>query len=75
MEKGSTKRWWPPVSALQGWADRHGITPFLVARAIATKGILGGKPGYQYMQQSLEKNEDRGVMRIARAMETVLRKR
>jgi len=29
---------WPPISALQGWADRHGIPVFLVARAISKRG-------------------------------------
>ncbi len=29
----------PPISAIQGWANRHGIPPFLVARAIGRKGV------------------------------------
>lgn len=33
-----TKPHWPPISALQGWADRHGIPVFLVARKIAMEG-------------------------------------
>jgi len=33
-----TRPHWPPVKALEGWARRHGIPAFLVARAIARKG-------------------------------------
>ncbi|KKK86974.1 hypothetical protein LCGC14_2757880 [marine sediment metagenome] len=33
-----TKPHWPPVDAVRGWAERHGIEPFLVARAISKKG-------------------------------------
>jgi len=33
-----TKPHWPPVKALQGWARRHGIPAFLVARKIAKDG-------------------------------------
>ena len=37
VDKG-TKPHWPPLRAIEGWAKRHGIPPFLVARAIARKG-------------------------------------
>ena len=33
-----TKPHWPPIKAIEKWANRKGIPPFLVARAIATKG-------------------------------------
>lgn len=33
-----TRPHWPPVRALQGWARRHGIPAFLVARKIAREG-------------------------------------
>lgn len=33
-----TKPHFPPISAIEGWANRHGIEPFLVARAISKKG-------------------------------------
>jgi hypothetical protein len=38
MDQG-TKPHWPPIKALEGWAKRHGIPAFLVARSIARKGI------------------------------------
>lgn len=37
VEYGSRPHW-PPIAALQGWADRHDIPVFLVARAIALHG-------------------------------------
>lgn len=33
-----TKPHWPPISALEGWAQRHGIPAFLVARKISIEG-------------------------------------
>lgn len=37
MEYG-TRPHFPPLEAITPWANRHGIPPFLVARAIARKG-------------------------------------
>ena len=31
----------PPVTALQGWARRHHVSPYVVARAIARHGTRG----------------------------------
>jgi hypothetical protein len=36
-----TRPHWPPISAIQGWANRHGIPVFLVARKIARYGTKG----------------------------------
>jgi len=33
-----TRPHYPPLSAIKGWADRHGVSPFLVQRSIARKG-------------------------------------
>lgn len=33
-----TRPHWPPIQAVAGWAERHGIPPFLVARKIAEEG-------------------------------------
>lgn len=38
MEFG-TKPHWPPLAALEVWARRHHTSAFVVARAIATRGI------------------------------------
>lgn len=37
VENGSAPHF-PPIAAVQGWADRHGIPAFLVARSIARNG-------------------------------------
>lgn len=40
VETGRKPGKYPPIAALAGWARRHGIeNPFLVARAIARRGI------------------------------------
>lgn len=39
VETGRKAGKFPPTKALEGWARRHGIPTYLVARAIATKGI------------------------------------
>lgn len=36
-----TRPHWPPPGALAGWAKRHGIPEFLVARKIAQEGTEG----------------------------------
>jgi len=56
MELG-TRPHFPPLSALQGWARRHGTTAFVVARAIARRGL---KPRY-YLRRALEDNAKRIV--------------
>lgn len=40
VEEG-TKPHFPPIKAIQGWADRHGIPAFVVAQSIATWGTQG----------------------------------
>lgn len=37
----NTRPHWPPIDAIQGWADRHGIPAFLVARKISKEGTTG----------------------------------
>lgn len=51
VEEGTSAHW-PPVSALAGWAARHGIEPFLVARAISRRGTKA-RP---YLRPALAKN-------------------
>ncbi len=53
METG-TKPFWPPIAALETWARRHGTTAFVVARAIARRGIRGRR----YLQRAFEKNQE-----------------
>jgi hypothetical protein len=51
-EKGRKAGTPPPVSAVRGWAVRHGINPYVLARAIGRKGTKG-KP---YMEPSFRQN-------------------
>lgn len=54
MEYG-TRPHFPPVAALDGWAKRHGMNAFLVARAISRRGL---KPR-RFMRRALEENRGR----------------
>ena len=51
MELG-TRAHFPPISALQVWARRHGISAFLVARAIARRGLKPRK----FLQRAYDSN-------------------
>ncbi len=62
-----TRPHWPPVSALQVWARRHGTTAYAVARGISRHGTKG----VHYLQRAVQQNEGRiqgligdGVARI-----------
>jgi HK97 gp10 family phage protein len=50
-----TRPHWPPIAAITPWANRHGIPPFLVARAIARHGTRP-RP---FASQALARNADR----------------
>ena len=54
MELG-TRPHWPPVAALETWARRHGISAFLVARAIAKRGLKARR----YLQKAFQQNVGR----------------
>lgn len=54
-EKGRGPGRMPPVAAIEGWARRHGMNPFALARSIARKGTKG-KP---YMRPAFEQNVGR----------------
>ena len=53
MEYGTEHNKMPPISALQGWARRHGANAFLVARAILRRGGLKGR---FYFKRAIDKN-------------------
>lgn len=57
VEFGRRPGKWPPIAAVEGWARRHGISPFLVARAIGRKGTKA-RP---FLIPAFEKNENRIV--------------
>lgn len=55
MEEGTRHRRMPPISALEGWARRHGTSAYVVAQAILRNG---GLEGHFYMKRGLEQNAD-----------------
>ena len=69
MEFG-TRPHFPPITALQIWADRHGVSAFLVARAISRRGLVGRR----YMQKSFEKNRSAIERRFERAIAEIVNK-
>lgn len=58
-----TRPHWPPVSALEVWAERHHTSAFAVARAIATRGTVAR----MFLQRAVEDNKARIRQRIERA--------
>lgn len=46
----------PPVTALREWSRRHGISAYLVARAIARRGGLEPR---RFLQRAVEQNRER----------------
>jgi len=54
QELGSRPHW-PPLSALETWAQRHGTTAFVVARAIARRGNIARR----FLSRALDSNADR----------------
>ena len=55
VERGRAPGRPPPVSAVAAWARRHGVSPFLVARAIGRKGV---RPA-PFLLPAYEKNKGR----------------
>lgn len=53
MEFG-TRPHWPPIAALQVWAERHGTSAFLVARAIAQRGLAPRR----FLQNAFDRVKD-----------------
>lgn len=45
----------PPIKAIEGWARRHGINPFVLARSIGRKGIKA----QPFLIPAFEKNQRR----------------
>lgn len=69
MELGSRPHW-PPIGAIQTWADRHGLSAFLVARAISRHGT---KPRL-YLQRALDSNRTRIVDLLGEGVRTIVAK-
>lgn len=67
MEFG-TRPHWPPVSALQTWSRRHGMSAFLVARAISRRGLKARR----FLRGALEINAQRIAQRINQAVAKII---
>lgn len=62
IEYGSAPHF-PPIAALQGWADRHNIPVWLVAQKIAREGTEG-RPTWQPTFEALDQETDRELPRF-----------
>jgi HK97 gp10 family phage protein len=56
----------PPISALQGWADRHGIPAYAVAKSIARKGT----PAQPFMDPAYRKEKPKFIENVIRTFNT-----
>ena len=70
MELG-TKAHWPPIQALEVWAKRHHTTAFVVARAIARRGIKARR----FLQRAFMDNRNQIATIIARTVGRIVEKR
>lgn len=58
----------PPVQALLGWARRHGVNPYVLARAIGRRGIRG-RPFLRNALQRMRGQIDGALRTAARQIE------
>lgn len=65
-----TRPHWPPVAALQVWAARHGMSAYVVARAIAFRGIKARR----FLQKGFEENETKIVALIGDVVAKIVSK-
>ncbi len=65
-----TKPHWPPLAALEVWAQRHGTTAFAVAQAISRRGTKA----YRYLQGAVEQNESKIVALIGDVVSRIVEK-
>ena len=68
MELGTRAHWAPP-GALALWARRHGVSEFVIRRAIAMRGTKARK----FLQGGFEKNKIEIVRRIEQAVGDIIR--
>lgn len=64
-----TRPHYVPLSAIKGWADRHGIPPFLVQRSIMRKGTKG-KP---FFKDSIEASQESINQYFERALNNIIK--
>lgn len=65
-----TRAHWAPPGALDTWAKRHGMSAFVVMRAIAVRGIAPRR----YLQSAFETNKPRIIARFDKAVREIVNK-
>jgi len=70
MELGARPHW-PPIAALEVWARRHHTTAFLVARAIARRGIKARR----FLQRAVMENRNRIGEILSRTVGRIVEKK
>ena len=70
FQEVGTRPFWPPISALETWARRHGTSAYLVALGISKRGIKAKR----YLQGAFEKNQSRIIDLLDRAIHTIIEK-
>ena len=61
---------YPPISALQTWARRHGMNAYVLQRAIGRRGTKA----HRFFQQAFEQNRDRIVELIGDGVARIVNK-
>lgn len=69
VELGS-KPHFPPISAIEAWAERRGLNAFLVARAISRRGTLPRR----FLQGAFEKNKPLILRKIGDGVSAIVQK-
>lgn len=69
MEFGARPHW-PPLWALVSWARKHGTTAYVVARAIARRGLAPRR----YLRGALEQNAARIFQRLSDAVRHIVQR-
>lgn len=69
VELGS-KPHFPPISAIEAWAERRGLNAFLVARAISRRGTLPRR----FLQGAFEKNKPLILRKIGEGVSGIVQK-
>jgi len=69
QEYGTDHNRMPPVSALEGWARRHGLNAFVVAQGILQRG---GLQGQFFMKRAADKNQAKIVQMLGNHVTTAI---
>jgi phage gpG-like protein len=65
-----TRAFFPPTAALEVWARRHGMSAFVVARAISRRGLAARR----YLGRAFEDATERIKARFEKALQEIIEK-